>query len=207
MRDGRARPEDGCAARLVGAPLQLARHPRPALRPPLERLDERRGPERRARERAERGEEAGVETVEGVRVEGVGRQRPDDLPAERERAAEAGVNPLERVRVGGEEAVEGIGERGVVGEEDRRRGAQDRVEARMPVPRVRPLEGRRDETVSGQGHELVPLEPQKARRVEREDPPDRDEQALVPVERSEGSRQVAPDLEEDLEGVRPLRCR
>ncbi len=205
--DGRARPEDGRAARLVGAPLQLARHARPALGPPLERLDERRRPERRARERAERGEEAGVETVEGVRVEGVGRERPDDLPAGRERAAEAGVDPLERVRVGGEEAVEGIGERGVVREEDRCRGAEDRVEARVPVPRVRPLEGRRHEAVRGERDELVPLEPQQARGVEREDPPDGDQQSLVPVERAERRRQVPPDLEEDLEGVRSLRFR
>jgi hypothetical protein len=51
------------------------------------------------------------------------------------------------------------------------------------------------------------MKTQKASGVERENPPDRDEQAFVTVERPKGSRQVAPDLEEDLERVRPLRSR
>jgi hypothetical protein len=102
--DGGTRSEDGSPARLVGAPLQLASDARPALGALLQDLDERRRPEGRPRERTERREEPRVETVEGARIQGVGRERPDDLAVGRERAAEAGVNPLERVRVRGQEA-------------------------------------------------------------------------------------------------------
>jgi len=157
----------------------------PRLGSSFQRLDERRRPERRARERAEGRQEAGVETVESVRIEGVGGERPDDLALRRKRAAEARVDPLRGVRVGREEAFERVGERAVGRETDRGWSPQDGVETGVPMPRVRPVEGSRNEAMGRQGEELVALKPQEAGGVEREDAPNGGEQALEAVERAE----------------------
>ena len=79
------------------------------IRAPLERVDERGRPQRRAGERAEDGKHLRVERVEAMRLERIGGQRADDLAAIGQRAAEAGVHAVVRVQRADDVAVERVG--------------------------------------------------------------------------------------------------
>ena len=128
---------------------------------PFEPLDQARRAHGGAGERAEGGEKALVQPVEGARLERVGGEGADDLAALDERAAEAGVDVAQGVRVGGEHAVERIGQIALRRKAHRTGRAQDDVEARVVAPGVAAHQRLLGEPERGERDQFVSLEAQQ----------------------------------------------
>ena len=111
------------------------------------------------------------------------------------------MDVLEGARIGDELPVEGIGKRRVEREEQRTAGGQDPVESRMFAALVSAHQRFFRQPESGEGNELGAFEPQETRGIARNEPSHRGEQPGIAVSRTERCRQIARDLEKNLDAL------
>ena len=188
---------------LSGAALELARDSPAVVRPVLERLDEGRGPERRASQRAEHGQHGLVERVETMGLQRVRRERAHDLAPVGQRAPEARVHVIVRderpLGAGVDLAVERIGQQAVGG---KRTGLRDR---RMTSSRgcsrrsYRRDSARPDRPKPATGTRCGPSRRSRHAASQGIDAAHARDQPAVPIARRQRGREIQGDVQQDRE--------
>ena len=122
---------------------------------------------------------------------------PTTSPPSVRATAQAGVDVLGGVGIRGQLPVERIGKRGVGREPHRAVPGEDELQPGVLAPRIAADQRLVGQAVAGQGHQLVPVQPEEAGRIAGEHAPDGVQEPLVAVLRGQGRGQVPGDLQED----------